>query len=420
VGLQASHRGNSVVITVSDDGRGIDCERIRRKIVAKDLVGPAEAEQLTDRELVPFIWHPGLSTAETITEISGRGVGMDIVKNRIENLSGSVDVRTSPGQGTTFTIRLPLTLAIMSSLLVRIFEEIYAIPLDHIDEIVEVRPRQIYRVQGRPTIEIRKKIVALVSLGDLFRWGGKGHPAAIAQRPATGQNGTPPENGDEADKYRVVIVQNGETTIGLLVDQLIGMQEVVLKSLGKNFRAIPGFSGASILGDGRVSLILDVDSLITLAAGRMEPRKEWDEEKTRRNHEIHEKRTDGKGGIVILFADESYRIMGACFEVYKIKGSGFLEPVYQECLEIEFDLRGIPFIPKAELALTYQDMTLKHRYEPDFVCFGQIILEIKAVSQLCDEHRAQVYNFLRSTGFRLGLLVNFCHHPLLEYERIAL
>ena len=190
--LQASHRGNSVVITVSDDGRGIDCERIRRKIVAKDLVGPAEAEQLTDRELVPFIWHPGLSTAETITEISGRGVGMDIVKNRIENLSGSVDVRTSPGQGTTFTIRLPLTLAIMSSLLVRIFEEIYAIPLDHIDEIVEVRQRQIFRVQGRPTIEIRKKIVALVSLGDLFRWGGKDHPAAIAQRHVTGQNGPLP------------------------------------------------------------------------------------------------------------------------------------------------------------------------------------------------------------------------------------
>ncbi len=267
VALQASHRGNSVVITVSDDGRGIDCERIRRKIVAKDLVSSAEAEQLSDRELVPFIWHPGLSTAETITEISGRGVGMDIVKNRIENLSGSVDVRTTPGQGTTFTIRLPLTLAIMSSLLVRIFDEIYAIPLDHIDEIVEVRPRQIYRVQGRPTIEIRKKIVALVSLGDLFRWGGKDHPAATAARPVTDQN------GDDADKSRVVIVQNGETTIGLLVDQLIGMQEVVLKSLEKNFRTIPGLSGASILGDGRVSLILDVDSLITLAAARIEPRK---------------------------------------------------------------------------------------------------------------------------------------------------
>ena len=137
-----------------------------------------EAHELTERELIAFIWHPGLSTAETITEISGRGVGMDIVKSRIENLSGTVDVRSVAGQGTTFTIRLPLTLAIMSSLLVRIYDEVYAIPLDHIDEIVEVRPSQIYRVQGRPAIEIRKKIVALVALGDVFRWGGKEHPSA--------------------------------------------------------------------------------------------------------------------------------------------------------------------------------------------------------------------------------------------------
>jgi two-component system chemotaxis sensor kinase CheA len=277
VALLASHRGNSVVITVTDDGRGIDSERIRRKIVAKGLVGRAEADSLTDRELVPYIWHPGLSTAETITEVSGRGVGMDIVKNRIENLSGSVDVRTAAGQGTTFTIRLPLTLAIMSSLLVRIYEEIYAIPLDHIDEIVEVRPRQIFRVQGRPTIEIRKKVVALVSLGDLFRWGGRGRPpSATLARAGSGagtSNGQPADAAEEPDKLRVVIVQNGETTIGLVVDQLIGMQEVVLKSIEKNFRAIHGLSGASILGDGRVSLILDVDALIATAAGRMEPQK---------------------------------------------------------------------------------------------------------------------------------------------------
>jgi two-component system chemotaxis sensor kinase CheA len=268
VSLQASHRGNSVVITVSDDGRGIDSDRIRRKIVAKGLVSPAEADQLSDRELVAFIWHPGLSTAETITEISGRGVGMDIVKNRIENLSGSVDVRTTPGQGTTFTIRLPLTLAIMSSLLVQIYDEIYAIPLDHIDEIVEVRARQVFPVQGRPTIEIRKKIVMLVSLGDLLLWGGKEHPSATVRSGAHRRNGKAADVS-ENDQLRVVIVQNGEITIGLLVDQLIGMQEVVLKSLEKNFRAVPGLSGASILGDGRVSLILDVDALINMAAGRM-------------------------------------------------------------------------------------------------------------------------------------------------------
>jgi two-component system chemotaxis sensor kinase CheA len=271
VSLQASHRGNSVVITVSDDGRGIDCQRIRQKIVAKGLLGQAEAQELSDRELIAFIWHPGLSTAETITEISGRGVGMDIVKSRIENLSGAVDVRSALGQGTTFTIRLPLTLAIMSSLLIRIHDEIYAIPLDHIDEIVEIRPRQIYRVQGRPAIEIRKKIVALVSLDDVFRWGGAAHPKARngARLPGDGrtQDQQALASGQEpSDKRTVVVVQNGETTIGLLVDQLIGMQEVVLKSLEKNFRTIPGLSGASILGDGRVSLILDLDAVIDMVA----------------------------------------------------------------------------------------------------------------------------------------------------------
>jgi GxxExxY protein len=123
---------------------------------------------------------------------------------------------------------------------------------------------------------------------------------------------------------------------------------------------------------------------------------------------------------VILFKEESYRIVGACFEVYKEKGCGFLEAVYQECLEIEMELQGIPFTPQAELTLRYKDRTLTHRYQPDFVCYGQFILEIKAVSQLTDEHRAQVYNYLKGTGYRLGLLANFGHHPLLEYERIVL
>jgi two-component system chemotaxis sensor kinase CheA len=264
VSLLASHRGNSVVITVSDDGRGIDCERIRQKVVSKGLLGKAEARELADRDLIAYIWHPGLSTAETITEISGRGVGMDIVKSRIENLNGAVDVRSVPGQGTTFIIRLPLTLAIMSSLLVRIFDEIYAIPLDHIDEIVEIRSDRVYRVQGRPAIEIRKKIVALVSLGDVFRWGGQEHPSARNGSRSAGEAHPAPD--DAAEKRIVVVVQNGETTIGLLVHQLIGMQEVVLKSLEKNFRAIPGLSGASILGDGRVSLILDLDAVIDMVA----------------------------------------------------------------------------------------------------------------------------------------------------------
>ncbi len=265
VSLQASHRGNSVVITVGDDGRGIDVERLRRKVVARGLVDADEARGLSDRELIAFIWHPGLSTAETVTEISGRGVGMDIVKSRIENLSGAVDVRAVPGQGTTFTVRLPLTLAIMSSLLVRVHDEVYAIPLDHIDEIVETRPGQVYRVQGRPAIEIRERVVALARLDDVFRWGGGEHPSLRnGSRGTSNSNG----NGEGESRRTVVIVQNGETTIGLVVDELIGMQEVVLKSLEKNFQAIPGLSGASILGDGRVSLILDLDAVIEMLGRR--------------------------------------------------------------------------------------------------------------------------------------------------------
>jgi GxxExxY protein len=123
---------------------------------------------------------------------------------------------------------------------------------------------------------------------------------------------------------------------------------------------------------------------------------------------------------VILSKEESYQILGACFEVYKEKGCGFLEAVYQECLEIELESRGIPFNSKAELVLSYKGRTLKKRYEPDSICFGLIIMEIKAESKLVDDHRAQLHNYLRGTNLRLGLLVNFGHHPLLEYERIVL
>lgn len=136
-------------------------------------------------------------------------------------------------------------------------------------------------------------------------------------------------------------------------------------------------------------------------------------------HEIHERKKE-MGDSGILYKEESYRIMGVCFEVYKEKGCGFLEAVYQECLEIELELRRIPFNSKAELTLNYKGRALKKRYEPDFICFDTIIMDIKAVSNLVDDHRAQVHNYLRVTNLRLGLLANFGHHPLLEYERIVL
>ena len=121
----------------------------------------------------------------------------------------------------------------------------------------------------------------------------------------------------------------------------------------------------------------------------------------------------------IVFKEESYRIMGACFEVYKEKGCGFLEAVYQECLEIEFEMQGVLFVPQAQLALNYKGRPLKQWYVPDFICYGKIIVEIKALRELGDEHRAQVHNYLKATGHKLGLLVNFGHHPQVEYERIV-
>ena len=122
--------------------------------------------------------------------------------------------------------------------------------------------------------------------------------------------------------------------------------------------------------------------------------------------------------MALLFEEETYKILGACFEVYKEKGAGFLEPVYQECLELELGIQGIPFVPQVELSLAYKGRPLKQKYIPDFICFGKIIVEIKALSGLSNEHRAQVHNYLKATGFRVGLLVNFGHFPLIEHERI--
>lgn len=257
VSLSAAHSGDRVIITVADDGRGINAERLRTKVVEKGLVDADTAGRLSDRELISYIWHPGFSTAESVTDISGRGVGMDIVKSRIEALSGTVDIRTTPGQGTTFVIRLPLTLAILPSLLVRAQEVVYAIALDHIREIVEAQPGQIHEIRNRRVIEIRKKIVPVVSLNDLFVWGNR--PYVKQAVPASGTD-------DAHQTTRVVILHSADEMVGLEVDQLMGLQEVVLKSLEKNLGAVAGLSGASILGDGRVSLILDVDWLIDRAS----------------------------------------------------------------------------------------------------------------------------------------------------------
>ena len=251
---------HAVSAIISGASRGVILPGDR--IVEADLVKALGISRVPIREALRILESQGVVTSSPYKGIRL----MDVTHEVLEQI---LDVRSTLGAGTTFIIRLPLTLAIMSSLLVRIHEEFYALPLDHIDEIVEIGPAQIHRLQGKPVIEIRKRIIPLVNLGNLFLWGGRAHPALAS----TDFSGDAADDYDGSRKRTVVVVQNGETTIGLVVDQLIGMQEVVLKSLEKNFRAVPGLSGASILGDGRVSLILDVDAVIQMAAGMKAPQR---------------------------------------------------------------------------------------------------------------------------------------------------
>lgn len=257
--LEACHKGNAIVIRVSDDGRGLDAEKIRRKAIEKGFLSPSEAERLSPQELYQLIWRPGLSTAEKVTEISGRGMGMDIVKAKIESLNGSVELTTQPGMGTTFTIKLPLTLAILPSLLVRVDRNIFALPVDTIVEIVQLQPDQVATIQGVPTAIVRDRVIPVCRLQDIFVWNELGAIGLPAE--------TPGLNPEEVEPQRITLVLLGDRQreIGLQVDYVVGEEDLVIKSLAENYRSIPGLTGASILGDGTVALILDVTAVIEMA-----------------------------------------------------------------------------------------------------------------------------------------------------------
>jgi two-component system chemotaxis sensor kinase CheA len=250
VSLDAFHRGSSIVIRVSDDGRGLNAERIRQKAIEKGLVSAADAEGMTPDQIYQFIWHPGLSTAAKVTDVSGRGVGMDIVRARIKDLNGTVDVASEFGQGTTFTIRLPLTLAVLPSLMVEVDNDVFCIPLESVVEIVGVKRRDMSTVHGHWTVPIRNRIVAVLTLGSLFKWRNRGDFS----------------DGNESDERMLVIIGEGSRHMGLAVDQVLGEEDVVIKSIADNYRNVAGVAGASILGDGRISLILDPPTLIEMAS----------------------------------------------------------------------------------------------------------------------------------------------------------
>lgn len=240
VGLIARHEGNNVVIMVTDDGKGIDADIIRRKAVEKGLYSQEEVDAMDDADAVRIVFLPGFSTAEKISDISGRGVGMDVVRSKIESLSGHVDVETHVNEGSVFKIKLPLTLAIIQAMLVQVQNEMYAIPLASIDSTLSVQPSDIRTVQNNEVIVLRGEIIPIIRMEETLMV---------------------PHVRDSQELF-VVVVHAGDAKAGIVVDKLIGQQEIVIKTLGNLFLGLKMFSGATVLGDGRVALILDVATML--------------------------------------------------------------------------------------------------------------------------------------------------------------
>lgn len=240
--LRAFHSGNHVFIEVKDDGAGINKEKVLKKALERGIVTQAMADSMSDKQIHELLFAAGFSTADVISDISGRGVGLDVVKSKIESLGGSVGVDSVRGQGTTFLIQLPLTLSIISAMLVQVQNEKYAVPLSSIIETAVFKKDQIMMAHRQKVIDFRGRVVPLVSLQDIF------------QVPSSGN-----QNDDEV---AVVIVRKGEKMAGLVVDSFIGQQEIVLKSFGKYLVNVFAISGATILGDGQVALIIDCNALI--------------------------------------------------------------------------------------------------------------------------------------------------------------
>jgi two-component system, chemotaxis family, sensor kinase CheA len=246
ISLDACHRGSSIVIRVSDDGQGLDADRIRAKAIQQGLLSAADAEAMTREQIYQLIWLPGLSTAEKVTDVSGRGIGMDIVRTKIKELSGRVEVSSEPGRGTTFTIKLPLTLAVLPSLMVEIDGDVFALPLESVLEIVRVGREDMATVHGQWTAPVRDRVVGVLAIGSFFRWHSHAEESAA----------------DSAGPVTLVLMGEKDRQLGLAVDRVLGEENVVIKSIADNYRNIMGIAGATILGDGRIALILDPATLI--------------------------------------------------------------------------------------------------------------------------------------------------------------
>lgn len=244
--LSARHEQGHIMITVQDNGRGISAQHMRESAIRKGLIAADAANRLSDAEAVDLIFIPGFSTAEKTTEVSGRGVGMDIVKTNIEAMNGFVSVETKEGQGAKFTLQLPLSLATIQALLVSVADTVYAIPLVYVSEALRLAPEDIRTVGGNEVITLRGAVIPLLRLSEIFNISSNG------------------KNG--ATNTYVVVVRSGEKTMALAVDALVESQEIMVKPLGDYIGIIKGIAGISVLGDGQVVLIVDVLPLITTAA----------------------------------------------------------------------------------------------------------------------------------------------------------
>ncbi|AFH50253.1 Chemotaxis protein histidine kinase CheA [Ignavibacterium album JCM 16511] len=240
--LSAEHEGNNIIITIEDDGKGIDPEVIKAKAISKGLTSKTKADELSKQDLLNLIFLPGFSTAEVVTNISGRGVGMDVVKTNVTKLRGMINLESTVGAGTKIQIKLPLTLAIISGMIVKVESEQFVIPLNSVIEVIRVHSENVYSINNKPVIKLRDRIIPLVSLRQV-----------VLNQTRQSEN--------NIWQY-VVIVGLAERQVGIEVDELLGQKEIVIKSLGNFIGRVPGIAGSTIMGDGTVILILDINELI--------------------------------------------------------------------------------------------------------------------------------------------------------------
>jgi len=244
IGLKAYNEGNHIVIQITDDGAGMDPDFLKNKSIEKGVISEKEADLMSDKEAFSLIFRPGFSTAAAVTSVSGRGVGMDVVKTNIEKLNGIIDIESELGKGTVMKLKIPLTLAIIQALLVGVQEEYYAIPLASVLETVRISKDEIYTVESRSVMRLREEVLSLVHIADIFEVE---------------------HVFDTSEHAYVVVLGLAESKIGLIVDTLVGQEEIVIKSMGEYLHGMEGIAGATIRGDGGVTLIVDVAALMHMA-----------------------------------------------------------------------------------------------------------------------------------------------------------